>query len=51
MSHSFPGPLMTAVDSVREEWAATPIGFVSYGGISGDLRDAHAVRPYGAVRS
>lgn len=37
-NHSFPGPLKTAVDSVRREWSAKPVGFVSYGGISGGLR-------------
>ncbi len=44
-NHSFPGPLKTAIDSVRDEWAATPIGFVSYGGISGGLRAVEGLRP------
>lgn len=43
-NHSFPGPLKTAIDELREEWFATPIGFVTYGGISGGLRAAEALR-------
>ena len=43
-NHSFPGPLKTAIDSVRGEWATKPIGFVSYGGISGGLRSVEALR-------
>lgn len=43
-NHSFPGPLKTAIDRLREEWFATPIGFVTYGGISGGLRAAEALR-------
>lgn len=44
-NHSFPGPLKTALDSVREEWAAKPVAFVSYGGVSGGLRAVEALRP------
>ena len=43
-NHSFPGPLKTAIDSVREQWAAKPVGFVSYGGVSGGLRAVEALR-------
>jgi NAD(P)H-dependent FMN reductase len=43
-NHSFPGPLKTAIDGLREEWFATPIGFITYGGISGGLRAAEALR-------
>ena len=43
-NHSFPGPLKTAIDSLREEWRAKPVGFVSYGGISGGLRAVEALR-------
>ena len=43
-NHSFPGPLKTAIDQLREEWFATPIGFITYGGISGGLRAAEALR-------
>lgn len=44
-NHSFPGPLKTALDSVREPWAAKPVAFVSYGGVSGGLRAVEALRP------
>lgn len=44
-NHSFPGPLKTAIDGLRFEWAAKPVGFVSYGGISGGLRAVEALRP------
>ncbi|MFO7962097.1 MAG: NAD(P)H-dependent oxidoreductase [Nitriliruptoraceae bacterium] len=43
-NHSFPGPLKTAIDELREEWFATPVGFITYGGISGGLRAAEALR-------
>lgn len=43
-NHSFPGPLKTAIDRLREEWFATPVGFITYGGISGGLRAAEALR-------
>ncbi len=43
-NHSFPGPLKTAIDSVRDEWFAKPIAFVSYGGISGGLRAVEPLR-------
>jgi NAD(P)H-dependent FMN reductase len=43
-NHSYPGPLKTAIDSVVEEWRAKPVGFVSYGGISGGLRAIEALR-------
>lgn len=43
-NHSFPGPLKTAVDELRGEWRATPVGFVSYGGLSGGLRAVEHLR-------
>ncbi len=43
-NHSFPGPLKAAIDSLRGEWFAKPVGFVSYGGISGGLRAVEALR-------
>jgi NAD(P)H-dependent FMN reductase len=43
-NHSFPGPLKTAIDSVRTQWQAKPVGFVSYGGISGGLRAVEPLR-------
>lgn len=43
-NHSYPGPLKTAIDSVGAEWRATPVGFVSYGGLSGGLRAVEPLR-------
>lgn len=43
-NHSFPGPLKTSIDSLRDEWKAKPVGFVSYGGIGGGLRAVEALR-------
>lgn len=43
-NHSFPGPLKVAIDSLRDEWFAKPVAFVSYGGISGGLRAVEALR-------
>jgi NAD(P)H-dependent FMN reductase len=43
-NHSFPGPLKTAIDSLGREWHAKPVGFVSYGGISGGLRAVEPLR-------
>jgi NAD(P)H-dependent FMN reductase len=43
-NHSFPGPLKTAIDSIGREWHAKPVGFVSYGGISGGLRAVEPLR-------
>ncbi|HEY2205061.1 MAG TPA: NAD(P)H-dependent oxidoreductase [Pseudonocardia sp.] len=43
-NHSFPGPLKTAIDGVGAPWRATPVGFVSYGGLSGGLRAVEPLR-------
>jgi len=43
-NHSYPGPLKTAIDTVRTEWQAKPVAFVSYGGMSGGLRAVEALR-------
>ncbi|MGH3823980.1 MAG: NADPH-dependent FMN reductase [Pseudonocardiaceae bacterium] len=43
-NHGYPGPLKTAIDSVGREWQAKPVGFVSYGGISGGLRAIEQLR-------
>lgn len=44
-NHSLPGPLKTLIDATQAEWQAKPVGFVSYGGISGGLRAVEALRP------
>ena len=43
-NHSFPAPLKTAIDWYSAEWQAKPVGFVSYGGISGGLRAVEQLR-------
>lgn len=43
-NHSFPAALKTAIDWYFDEWMAKPVGFVSYGGISGGLRAVEALR-------
>ena len=44
-NHSYPGPLKTAIDSVKKPWQAKAVGFVSYGGLAGGLRAVEALRP------
>ncbi|MFJ2767541.1 NADPH-dependent FMN reductase [Streptomyces sp. NPDC087300] len=44
-NHSFPASLKNAVDWHNEQWHAKPIGFVSYGGLSGGLRAVEQLRP------
>jgi NAD(P)H-dependent FMN reductase len=43
-NHGYPGPLKTAIDSAGSEWHAKPVGFVSYGGLSGGLRAVEQLR-------
>ncbi|MCQ4120219.1 NADPH-dependent FMN reductase [Rhodococcus tibetensis] len=43
-NHGYPAALKTAFDSVKHEWRAKPIGFVSYGGLSGGLRATEQLR-------
>jgi NAD(P)H-dependent FMN reductase len=43
-NHSFPAPLKTAIDWHSQQWHAKPVGFVSYGGISGGLRAVEQLR-------
>ncbi|WP_028935856.1 NADPH-dependent FMN reductase [Pseudonocardia spinosispora] len=43
-NHSYPGPLKSAIDGVGKEWQAKPVGFVSYGGLSGGLRAIEPLR-------
>ncbi|MFD0364830.1 NADPH-dependent FMN reductase [Nocardia sp. GCM10030253] len=37
-NHSYPAPLKNAIDWHFTQWQAKPVGFVSYGGLSGGLR-------------
>jgi NAD(P)H-dependent FMN reductase len=43
-NHSFPASLKNAVDWHSREWYAKPVGFVSYGGVSGGLRAVEQLR-------
>ncbi|MFJ4658192.1 NADPH-dependent FMN reductase [Nocardia sp. NPDC088792] len=43
-NHGYPAALKTALDSAKREWRAKPIGFVSYGGLSGGLRAVEQLR-------
>ncbi|MFG2195188.1 NADPH-dependent FMN reductase [Streptomyces sp. NPDC048639] len=43
-NHSFPAPLKNAIDWHGAEWQAKPVGFVSYGGLSGGLRAVEHLR-------
>lgn len=44
-NHSYPASLKNAVDWHGPEWQAKPVGFVSYGGLSGGLRAVEHLRP------
>ncbi|WP_330252306.1 NAD(P)H-dependent oxidoreductase [Nocardia sp. NBC_00565] len=43
-NHGYPASLKTAFDNAKHEWRAKPIGFVSYGGLSGGLRAVEQLR-------
>ncbi|MEU4838557.1 NADPH-dependent FMN reductase [Nocardia testacea] len=43
-NHSYPGTLKNFIDLHHAEWQAKPVGFVSYGGISGGLRATEHLR-------
>jgi NAD(P)H-dependent FMN reductase len=43
-NHGYPAALKFVIDSVSESWCAKPVGFVSYGGISGGIRAVEQLR-------
>ncbi|WP_206491850.1 NADPH-dependent FMN reductase [Rhodococcus sp. KRD162] len=43
-NHGVPGSLKTALDTVKFEWRAKPVGFVSYGGLGGGVRATEQLR-------
>ena len=43
-NHGYPASLKYAIDSAHAEWQTKPVGFVSYGGISGGLRAVEQLR-------
>jgi len=44
-NHSFSAPLKNAIDYLLWEWRGKPVGFVSYGGLSGGSRAVTALQP------
>jgi NAD(P)H-dependent FMN reductase len=44
-NHGFTGPLKNAIDYLHDEWAYKPVGFVSYGGLSGGMRAVQLLKP------
>lgn len=42
---SFPASIKNALDYLWGEWSYKPVGLVTYGGISGGMRSANALRP------
>ncbi|MCC8929585.1 NAD(P)H-dependent oxidoreductase [Rhodococcus sp. I2R] len=47
-NHGYPASLKVALDTVKYEWRGKPIGFVSYGGISGGMRATEQLRQVAA---
>ena len=43
-NHGYPAVLKYAIDQGYSEWHAKPVGFISYGGMSGGLRAAEQLR-------
>jgi NAD(P)H-dependent FMN reductase len=43
-NHGYPAPLKQLIDSMNEPWLAKPVGFVSYGGLSGGIRAVEQLR-------
>ena len=43
-NHSYPASIKTLIDLTGREWHAKPIGFVSYGGLSGGVRAVEHLR-------
>ncbi|MFC9892395.1 NADPH-dependent FMN reductase [Nocardia sp. NPDC127579] len=47
-NHGYPAAVKTAFDTAKHEWRAKPVGFVSYGGLSGGLRAVEQLRQVAA---
>lgn len=43
-NHGYPAPLKALIDAAYEPWQGKPVGFVSYGGLSGGLRAVEQLR-------
>ncbi len=48
-NHSMTAPLKNAIDYLSQEWGYKPVGFVSYGGVSGGLRAVQQVKQAAAA--
>lgn len=44
-NHSYTAPLKNALDYLSLEWSGKPVGFVTYGGVSGGTRAQAALQP------
>lgn len=44
-NHGFAASIKNAIDYLHDEWAHKPVGFVSYGGISGGMRAVQLLKP------
>ena len=44
-NHGYSAPLKNAIDFLWHEWNDKPVALVSYGGVSGGLRAAQALKP------
>lgn len=43
-NYGYPASLKNAVDTISQEWAHTPVGFVSYGGIAAGTRSVQQLK-------
>ena len=43
-NHSYPASVKNAIDYLHQEWQYKPVGFVSYGGVSGGTRAVAALK-------
>jgi NAD(P)H-dependent FMN reductase len=43
-NHGYPATFKAVIDATSSEWHAKPVGFVSYGGISGGIRAVEQLR-------
>lgn len=48
-NHGMTAPLKNALDYLSQEWGYKPVGFVSYGGVSGGLRAVQQVKQVAAA--
>ncbi|WP_210162822.1 NAD(P)H-dependent oxidoreductase [Kaistia adipata] len=48
-NHGFPASIKNAMDYLSHEWADKPLGFVSYGGVSGSTRAVQLLKPVAAA--